>query len=91
MNNLQDYMSLVYTVATNDAIKDDAVNFYLIGGKYFVPCSVILRSLGERRANARKGIPITISSSFKRKNDDDLEKMNTKYWKNDDGKLTPTE
>jgi hypothetical protein len=80
--NLQNYMYLVYALAVNDYIEEETVNFYFIGGKYLVPSSEILRSLGQRRTTQK--IPITIKPSFEAKPSTELVKRYKNYWSIDE-------
>jgi hypothetical protein len=40
---LGDYLGEIMNMAMSDQLSD-VVTFYMIGGKYFVPCSAILES-----------------------------------------------
>lgn len=74
--NLSDYMYLVYAFAVNDYINEDTVNFYLIGGRYLVPSSVILRSLEQRKQKPS----ITINPPTEAKTSTELKELHEDYW-----------
>jgi hypothetical protein len=44
---LQQWLGAVMNMAVEDAAITDTVTFYMISGKYFVPCSVILKAARE--------------------------------------------
>lgn len=58
---LRDWIGEIMNMALNDSIKD-TVTFYLISGRYLVPCSVILRVAEQIGLNNS----ISIHSSFQR-------------------------
>lgn len=78
-------------MAVDDAVKD-TVTFYVIGGKYFVPCSVILQAADSIGLTNQ----IQIKSSFKRKTDEEFSMMDgeqpayEKYWSKEKGYWEPT-
>jgi hypothetical protein len=75
-------MYFVYSIAINDYIEEDTINFYFIGGRYLVPSSEILYSVWQRRQDNVK-IPITVSSSYKAITNDDYDKEKGKeniFW-----------
>ena len=61
-SQLGDYLGEIMNMAMSDQLSD-VVTFYIIGGKYLVPCSVILES--AEQLNLKESIKITSAYSGK--------------------------
>lgn len=78
---LQDWLGEIMNMALTDAI-EDTVTFYLISGRYLVPCSLILE-MGEKISLNNS---ISINSSFSRYTNEQFreqkngEPLYKKYW-----------
>lgn len=90
---LESWVGSIMNMAIADSV-EDTVTFYMIGGKYFVPCSVILE------ASQQIGIQqsLKIYSAYEGKSDkefarhdDGADSLYTKYWMRDDDDWTPTD
>ena len=65
---LESYLGMFFAELANMAIVDsvnDTVSFYLIEGKYFIPCSYLLRMVREQQQNSRQKVTITGPTSLK--------------------------
>lgn len=89
---LESWVGSIMNMAIADSV-EDTVTFYMIGGKYFVPCSAILE------ASQQIGIQqsLKIYSAYEGKSDkefarheDGADSLYTKYWVRDDD-WTPTD
>lgn len=90
---LQEWVAEIMNMAVVDGV-GDTVTFYIIGGKYLVPCSIILRA--SDKINLKNSL--TIQSSFKRKTNEQFSQTNSegkpeykKYWTKDKGYWEATE
>lgn len=90
---LESWIGSIMNMAISDAV-EDTVTFYMIGGKYFVPCSVILE------ASQRIGVQqsLKIYSAFEGKSDKDFARneenkdpLYSLYWTRDEDGWTYTD
>jgi hypothetical protein len=90
--SLREWLGEIMNMAIDDAV-GDTVTFYIIGGKYLVPCSAILNAAEKIGLNNS----IQIKSSFKRKTNeefsatDDGEPEYKKYWTKENGHWQATD
>lgn len=84
---LESWIGSIMNMAVSDAV-EDTVTFYMIGGKYFVPCSIILA------ASQRIGVQqsLKIYSAFEGKSDKEFARseenkspLYSLYWERDKG------
>ena len=90
---LSSWLVELMNMAMVDSAVGDTVSFYLIGGKYLVPCSILLEASEE--LNLKNNISITGPGA---KTDEEYRGVSSKnkkplyqtYWKNADGEWSPT-
>jgi hypothetical protein len=89
---LENWLGAVMNMAVKDAV-EDVVTFYVIGGKYLVPCSVILRASEQLKL----GNSLKIYSSYEGHTDKDFARYSkdngsiySKYWVKDGDDWDPT-
>jgi hypothetical protein len=89
---LQEWLGAVMNMAVDDAAIADTVTFYMISGKYFVPCSVILkasREIGLKQSVKIYGADNGISDKGFARQENGKALFQT-YWKKDNGTWKPT-
>lgn len=90
--SLEQWIGAIMNMAVKDAI-EDTVTFYMIGGKLFVPCSVILEASQEMGIQQS----LKIYSSFQGHTDEEFaktikgESLYSKYWQIDRDGWSPTQ
>jgi hypothetical protein len=80
-------------MAMVDSMVGDTVSFYLIGGKYLVPCSVLLEASDE--LELEKSVFITgpkgkTNEEFRQISSKTKEPLYKTYWSNKNGQWSPT-
>lgn len=89
--SLREWLGEIMNMAVDDAV-EDTVTFYVISGKYLVPCSVILQAADSIGLTNQ----IQIKSSFKRKTNEEFsmeggdQPVYEKYWSKETGYWEPT-
>lgn len=85
--NLEGWLAELMNMAMSDAV-EDTVTFYMMGGKYFVPCSAILEA--SEQLSLKQHIKIYsayqgLSDKQYARTNEEGKKEYTKYWVNNNG------
>ena len=90
---LSGWLVELMNMAMVDSMVGDTVSFYLVGGKYLVPCSALLEASEE--LNLQNNITITgpqakTDEEYRGPSSKNKKPLYQTHWKNTDGEWTPT-